>query len=595
MPASPASISHAFTALDWTIVIGYFALSTWIGAKLAGRQATIREFFLGGRKLPWYAVAGSIVATEISAVTFVSLPFVVFRPGGDLTYLQLGLFGSVLARIIVAWVLVPAYYRREIYSPYDFVGDRLGEPARKAATVLFTLGGALAQSARVYMTAVVLELVLYDTVFTRLEAATGVTTMTWAIWTIGLVAVVWTLLGGIATVIWTDVLLFVVFLGGAVAALAYVVSSLDGGAAELMHAGQEAGKFRFFDFRPTLFEPYTFWAAIIANTWHSVGAFGTDQMMTQRMFCCRGVPQARRAVLASCAGLVVTITVMLVGVGLFAYYRAHPLSGDALTLYNEDGNRIFPIFIIQQLPPGLTGLLIAAILAAAVSSLDSILAALSQTTLSTFYLPWRAARSAGVDAAGPESDRHAVLVSRALVVVWGVVLCLLAQLSAVAAAHFRSILDLALSMAGYTGGALIAAFFLALLPVRADWSGFCWAAPISVLAVFAVAWHQPFAQVTCWVAAGVVLLLWLAVERPGRGTRGTDLNRAAAITSWLRRTLALLAALALILVLEHYGYKVSTTKDGMPAYVTIAWPWWSPIGGTLTFVWSLLLRRAVQT
>ena len=143
------SISAQFTWIDWGVMAAFLAFTTLLGTRLTGRQATIRDFFLGGRRLPWYAVSASIVATEISAVTYVSLPSVVFKEGGDLTYLQLGLIGSFLARLVVGWVLVPAYYAREIYSPYDYVGNRLGEAARRTASAIFSIGGfALAHRSR---------------------------------------------------------------------------------------------------------------------------------------------------------------------------------------------------------------------------------------------------------------------------------------------------------------------------------------------------------------------------------------------------------------------------------------------------------------
>ena len=166
-------MSGHFTWIDWGIVVAYFVATTLIGGVLAGKQATIRDFFLGGRKLPWYAVSGSIIATEISALTFVSVPFVVFSPGGNFTYLQLGVFGSFFARVIVGYVLVPAYYQREIYSPYDYMGHRLGPSVRSAATVLFMIGGMLAQAARVFLTAVVLRVILHNELG-ALAKATGI-------------------------------------------------------------------------------------------------------------------------------------------------------------------------------------------------------------------------------------------------------------------------------------------------------------------------------------------------------------------------------------------------------------------------------------
>ena len=220
-PALLASTAGGLGWIDWGVVGAYFVVTTLIGGALAGKQATLRDFFLGGRRLPWYAVSGSIIATEISALTFISVPFVVFAPGGNFTYLQLGVFGSVLARIIVGYLVIPAYYQREIYSPYDYMGHQLGSAVRSMATVLFTLGGMLGQSARVYLTAVVLRVVLHQELG-ALAQATGVSELTWAVLAIGAVSIGWTLMGGISTVIWTDVILFLVFLTGAGVALALV-------------------------------------------------------------------------------------------------------------------------------------------------------------------------------------------------------------------------------------------------------------------------------------------------------------------------------------------------------------------------------------
>ena len=592
MPETTApTLDGVFIWLDWAVVAGYLAFTTILGGVLAGKQATIRDFFLGGRKLPWYAVSGSIIATEISALTFVGLPYVVFQPGGNFTYLQLGVFGSLLARLIVGYVLVPAYYRREIYSPYDFMGDRLGEAARKVTTIFFGVSGMLAQSARVFLTALVLELILGDSVLGYLQELTGISTLAWAIWTVGLIAIVWTLMGGITTVIWTDVILFVVFLAGAFLSLGFVVSALEGGWSELFAAGSSAGKFRFFDFDPSPAAQYTIWTAVIASTWHNVGAYGTDQLIAQRMFCCRGPREARWAIISSYAGLLVTVTVMLVGVGLHAYYQAHPLSGASLQLYEKQGDRIFPLFILQVLPPGLRGLLIAAIMAAAISSLDSILAALSQTTISAFYLPWRRRRMSQLNPENVRSDaaetgrvmredRHVLRASRVAVIGWGIALCLLAQLAAVASEHYRSILDLGLGMAGYAGGALIAGFLLAFLPLKADGSGLVWSAPISLLTVFAAVWHQSWAQAICALCAALILVMWIGLELP-----------RWQVSRW-RRSAWLIVALLLLLTVSRYAYSLgSPDAQGNATCVTVAWPWYTLIGCTMAFVFGWLLAR----
>lgn len=576
-----ANLGASFTLLDGVVVLAFFGAVTLIGARMAGHPATIRDFFLGGRKLPWYAVSGSIIATEISALTFVGLPYVVFREGGDFTYLQLGLIGTLLARLIVGYVLVPAYYRREIYSPYDFIGIHLGSPAREVTTALFALGGVLSQSARLYLTALVLDTILGTTWLGWLHDWTGISTLTGAVWTIGALAVAWTLLGGITTVIWTDVLLFFLFLTGGVVSLGFAVSSLSGGWTELFSVAQQAGKFRLLNFETSPAAAYTFWTAIVASTWHNVGAYGTDQLVAQRMFCCRGPGEARKAIIASYAGLTVTILVMLVGAGLYAYYQAHPLEGEALRLYREDGNRIFPIFIVQVLPPGVTGLAIAAIFAAAISSLDSLLAALSQTTMSAVYLPWKHGRASGKPGGPSVMDfRTELRVSRWLVAGWGVVLCVLAQLASAAAAQYPSLLDLGLSMAGYAGGALIAGFLLAYLPLGVNATGYVWSAPLSVATVFAFVWHQPWAKVACVVFVVFIAVLWLAIE--WRGPMSRRLTR----TAWVALSLGMLLAA------NHWAY-VEADAPGVstPAYVTIAWPWYSVIGTIVAFAFGYLLSE----
>ncbi|MFN0137167.1 MAG: sodium:solute symporter family transporter, partial [Phycisphaerae bacterium] len=308
-----ASFSAQFTLVDWLVVVAYLAITTWIGAAMAGRQQTIRDFFLGGRKLPWYAVSGSIIATEISALTFVSVPFLVFKDGGNFTYLQLGVFGSLLARVVVAYWLVPAYYQREIYSPYDYMQNQLGGNVRSMITVLFMIGSMLGQSARIYLTGEVLLVVMADQLH-YLASISGIDALAWAIFIMTAISLVWTLLGGMTTVIWTDVLLFLAFVIGAFVLLGVIIANLDGGVAEMVRVGLAApnagphGKFTFFNFSSDITSDLTIWAAVIASTWGGVGSYGIDQLLVQRMFCCRNVREARWAIVSSAASQLVTIT-----------------------------------------------------------------------------------------------------------------------------------------------------------------------------------------------------------------------------------------------------------------------------------------------
>lgn len=586
MAEGAASLDGRFGALDWAVVALVLVVTTWVGERMAGRQRSVRDFFLGGRKLPWYAVAASIVATEISAVTYISLPSVVYKPGGDWTYLQIGLVGSLLARLAVGYWLVPRYFEREIYSPYDYMGARLGGATRSLTTVLFSLGGVLGQSARVYLTAVVLEVVLARE-FAALEAATGIPPLVAAVGAIGLVALAWTWMGGIATVVWTDGILFLLFLAGIAIALATVSNGLEGGLGQALADARAAGKLRVLDTSLDPTRPYTLLAATVAASWGGIGFYGTDQLLAQRLFCCRDAREARRAIVASYAAMGVTLLAALVGAALWAYYRTHPLTGAAAAMVAEKPDRIFPVFVVEEIPSPLKGVVLAGAFAAAISSLDSILAALSQTSFSALVEP-RLVPLADPDRAA----RRAVRLSRGLVVLWGVVLCAAAIAIDVVARSYASILDLALAMASYTGGALVAGFFLAFLPLRRDGSGLLVSAPLSVLCVFAVTSHQswgrelPVDPIHLCDAAGALLLLGWVVRRTLPERRALGAARAAARLFTLVLGVALLGWLA-----RHGSFEGPPGPDGAPTVRVLAWPWYVPLGSTVAFLWGWALGR----
>lgn len=562
-----------FTGLDWGVVAASLIGTTLVGHFLRGRQATLRDFFLGGKRLPWYAVSGSIVSTEISAVTYVSLPSVVWREGGDLTYLQLALVGSFIARMVIAWKLVPAYYEREILSPYDYMGARRGEGMRRTSTLLFTVGGLLGQSARVYQTSLVLEILLADEL-QWFEGCTGISPLVGATVLLGIVALIWTLMGGMATVIWTDVISFVSFSIGIVVMLVAVGAQIDGGLGAAFASAKAAGKLELFDFDTDPTQAYTFWAAAIASSWSGVGQYGTDQLLAQRVLCCRSAREAQRAVVTSIVVVFVIFGVQCVGLALWAFTREHPLSAEAAALVAEKPDRILPLFVVEHLRPGLKGLVVAGALAAAISGIDSILAALAQTTLSAFHLPERLRRKRAF--ATPEEEARAELrLSRGLVCAWGVALCLAAIAVEPLHERYGSVLDLALSMATYTGGALLAGFALSFLPLRIDDSGYRWSAPLSVAAVFALAWHAPWAVVACAALGPLVLGAWIALRLPG----DLALDRRAAIV----RLAALVVALAIPVILARHAVFAG---GGV-----LAWPWYIPAGSLYAFAFGILLAR----
>ncbi len=616
-----AAFSVQFGALDWGVVVAYLIFTSWLGALMAGRQANIRDFFLGGRKLPWYAVSGSIVASEISALTFVSVPWVVMQPGGNLTYLQLGVFGALIARVVVAYWLVPAYYEREIYSPFDYMHNQLGGHIRGLTTVLFVVKALLAQSSRIYLASEVLRVVLSDQLGV-LRQYTGINELAAAIVIIAIVSITWTLLGGMRTVIWTDVALFACFTIGAFVALFTVAQALPGGFAELFRVGFDAqmsglekygqklaasgpwGKFTFFDWDTSPVRTYTMWTAMIASTWGGLGAYGLDQTLAQRIFCCKNIRDARWAIITSQISILVTGAVALVGAGLYAYYMNHDMSTEAGMLFREKGDRILPIFVVEVVPKGLKGMIIAAVFAAAISTMMGVLTATSQTTLSAFYTPLRerylrvrgitVSLSANAEelASKPQAsaeDLRTVRVSRLLVLFWGVMLALLSYAMLYIGQHYKSILDLGLAMAGYILGALLAGFLLSFFRLRVDSRGFMYAAPLSCVSVFALVWHQDWTHVVCWVAAAVILGVWLwqnvmemVVPRA----------RPPLVLPFAVQTLILWAGIGLMMWLSYYGFwDGGKDAKGEPVCITVAWPWMIPVGSTIAFIWGYLLAR----
>jgi SSS family solute:Na+ symporter len=435
-----------FTSIDWLVVAGYLALTTWVGHALKGKQSTIRDFFLGGRTLPWPAVSGSIIATEISGVTFIGVPGMVYAATGDFTYLQWGL-GSIIARILVGIYFVRAFYEKEIYSPYDFMGNRLGLGAKRLATIIFQIGGILGQSVRVLVAALALKVV------TPLE-------FEHCIWIIGLFAVGWTWMGGMRTVIWTDVMQFFLFVGAGMFSLIWIISHLEGGWAEMAQTAGEAGKFTLLNLTTDPAVGFTLWVAIIAVPFQNLSAFGVDQLNAQRMFCCKNEADARKAMIASSAALLLTTLMLFVGTALFAYYEPMRAAGTEPAIF-EESNYVYPVWIVTELPAGLRGLILAGIFAAAISSLDSILAALSQTTLSLVRDRKDAKES---------TEKRDLFLSRLLVLIWGILLAAFAvELDGLRGKV--NVVVLAFGMISYTTGPMLGMFLAALLTPKASARG----------------------------------------------------------------------------------------------------------------------------
>lgn len=545
--ASLSEVSLSFTWQDWAVIAIYLVLTTILGALLAGKQASIKDFFLGGHKLPWTAVCGSIIATELSAATFLIAPAIVFSQGGDLTYLQLAL-GSIIARFVIGYFFIPAYYEQEIYSPYDYMGNRLGGRVKKLTSILFMIGGILAQGARVYIAAKALQVV------------TG-TDIVMSTMIIGAVSILWTIIGGITTVIWTDTIQFLLFTIGALAALFFAHTAIDGGLAAVISQGIEAGKFNIINLNFNAKEAYTLWCGLFATGFLTLGSHGTDQLMAQRMFTCKNQNDARKAVVWSSVGVLLTALLLMVGAALYIYYKHLPLSTPAQEIVNNDSMKIFAIYIVQVMPPVLSGLLMAALFATAISTLDSILAALSQSTIEIVYKPFIKSNA---------SDKHYVTASRLIVFVWGILLTAFAIYCDTLSKAFADLIQFALSMAAYTYGALLGTFLLAFLPTNKDDLGLMWGVPLSMLIVFAFNWHQTVPQIIVFI---VCLILVIQAFRHLKESPQKVLYVAIA------SGIVMLVSMAV----------VGTDMAGQSQFIQLSWPWHFPIGAAMTFVVGYLV------
>jgi SSS family solute:Na+ symporter len=448
-------------ALDLLVLTVYVTGTLWIGLARARRQTSVDEYFTTGRQAPWWVVMASIVATETSTVTVVSLPGFAF--GTNLTFLQL-VFGYLVGRVVVTVLFIPRYFRGEYLTAYQVLTERFGGGVGRLAATIFLVTRNLADGFRLFATGLVLGAVLL-TVPGTAEAATRfvpqldptTTVLVAAILLLGAVTVAYTYLGGMSAVLWTDLLQLAVYVGGSVIAGALLLTMIPGGWSEVVASGREAGRLRLFDFAWGLDRSYTFWSGLVGGTFLTIATHGTDQLLVQRYLCSRSAREAGRALLWS--GVVVLgqfLLFLLIGVMLFVYYTAQ--APDALATLTVGGeivtDRIFPHFIVTELPSGLRGLVVAAIFAAAMSTLSSSLNASASSTLGDFYMPLTGHR---------RSAEHYLRVARRSTVFWGGVqiaaACLAIRLSG-------RVVDEVLGISSFTGGLILGMFLLGIAGYR---------------------------------------------------------------------------------------------------------------------------------
>ncbi|MBK8812935.1 MAG: sodium/solute symporter [Acidobacteria bacterium] len=444
--------------LDLIIIFGYLIGITLFGVLYSGKQETTADYFVGDRSVPWWAIAMSIVATETSTITFISVPGIAFAKNGNFEFLQL-VFGYMVGRVVISLIFIPMYFKGELFTVYQLLGDRFGQKVKMLASSLFVIMRNIADGIRLLLTAIVLAAVY--TAF--VPDANPNTIIIGSIVLLGIVMIIFTFYGGMEAVIWVEVVQLGIYIGGAIAAAWVIIGQVDGGMTRVLEVGSQFDKFKFLDFTLDFTKTYTFWGGIIGGCFLTMSTHGTDQYLVQRYLCTDKPASASFALLSS--GAVVLgqfIGFLFIGVLLFAYYQPFNLpeysqigvggSSLAATFPFTGGDKVFPDFITKHMPTGLSGLVVAAIFAAALSSsLNSIAA----TAVNDLYKPF----------AKDKSDKHLLKIASILTVIVGFV-----QITVAIAVKDagQSALNQALAVAGLINGPILGVFLVGTFVKRAN-------------------------------------------------------------------------------------------------------------------------------
>jgi len=455
--------------LDFAIIAAYLVGITLFGLRFRQRQRTLRDYFLAGRDIPWWAIALSIVAAETSTLTIISIPGLAYDT--NFTFLQV-VVGYVAGRFVIAFVLLPHYFRGDLFTAYELIEKRFGPHLRTLTSGLFLVTRAAAEGVRVYAVSIVVSIALGTGEIASIAIITALT-------------LVYTFEGGLAAVIWTDVVQTVIYVVGTLLGIATIVNFVPGGWTHIHQVAVAADKFRVFDFTPTFWKPYTFWAGVIGGAFLTTASHGTDQLIVQRLLAARGLRQSKAALLSSGAAILFQFGLfLLLGVMLFAYYMV-PSS------HFGKADRIYPTFIVTHMPHGISGLLIAAILAAAMSNLSAALNSLSSSTMVDLYLRLHT----------QTDEQRRMRLSRISTLVWATVLFALAVLCL---HRVSRVIEIGLQIASVAYGALLGVFLLGVLTHRANQLG----AAVGMLCGFAIEvylWQFTVVPFTWWVMLGTMV------------------------------------------------------------------------------------------
>ncbi len=504
-------------SIDYIIIVAYLIGVAAFGIIAGGKQKNTSDYFLGSRELPWWAVCFSVIATETSTLTVIGIPAVSY--GGTLAFFQIT-FGYIIGRTLVAMYFLPKYYKGQISTAYEYLGQRFGPGMRKAASSTFIVTRLLADGVRLFATAIPLKIIasMAGFEFSYFEI----------IAIIGFITIIYTYIGGIKAVVWMDVVQMGVYIGGALWAI-YALSE-SGGLFESKLAS--SGKLDIFvsgfegSFSEWIVQPYTIITATIGGAIFSMASHGTDQIIVQRLLTCRNLADSRKALIGSGIGVMIQFAIFLViGLLLWLHYDGASINTLGLTR----GDEVFPKFIVEGLPAGVSGILLAGIIAAAMSTLSSSLNSLSAATVLDL-LPQKTRERL-------DSEGKSLSVAKRATLFWGLVFIVFATLFE---DQKNPVVELGLAIASFTYGGLLGAFLLSLRDRRPNEKGAI-AAFLSTVIVMVI----------------IIFGVWYS----------------SSTETWI------------------FDFYPSATEKSAQGLKGIAWPWYTAIGSALCLAFGWLASK----
>lgn len=481
----PAIFAVALGPIDIVLVVVYLVASTALGIALGRGQADQRDYFLAGRRLPTWALLVSIVATETSTVTFLSVPGKSYVDGGNFSFLQLT-FGYILGRLAIVVWLLPGYFRGEVLTAYQVLEARFGLATRRLASLVFLVMRNLADGLRLFLTAL------------AVQVAVGLDMLTSILVTAGATAV-YASVGGVRSVVWNDCIQFAVYIAGALAAAALLLAKIPGGWSELVAFGETTGRFQLLDFSSSLTTPdMTFWAGCIGGAFLSLASHGADQLIVQRYLCAKSQVSAAWALVLSGVIVLAQFALFLfIGVELACFHRVAEAAAPAVR-----SDQALMSFVVQHMGTGLRGLILAAILAATMSTLSSSF----NSSASSLTNDWLGRLLVGVD------ERKTLRLARWLTLFFALVQVAVA-IGAYRLAISSTIVDAVLSIAGFATGLVLGLYGLGLVVPRASQSVALAAFAVgAVVTTYAAFWTPLNGYWYTLVGSGTIFLVGLVLH-----------------------------------------------------------------------------------